>query len=384
MNSQKFYLNLMIIFIGIASLTYNTSIHFLRSIGYGSVIVLFCAGLLLFIINKKFNKLTQPSVIVLVYIIFFLYLLGMARNFTFIAIKDLCLFLISMIFFLSFLKIDMRFFNHKLCAFIIGIQLVILYFPLLLHTGFSSIDNGYKSIYSTTTFLGIFSCLMSEIALLCWVRFQNKIWITYVFFWGYLCWVSKVRTALVAMTLLIGLLCFSKIAYQLNLRKKYGYILKWVVISSIFLFIFVYPTIQKTSWFPSLSLFVYVTTGKVLMSGRDIIWKDAFNLIQNKWLLGYGLDYSYLGEISIHNSYLNILLQGGILQLSIIIIFINLLLNYIINYNNDFKLLCLICCLVNLLMCVTETMLFGGQIIIQILIWVIWGISVNKEVGAYK
>ena len=115
------------------------------------------------------------------------------------------------------------------------------------------------------------------------------------------------------------------------------------------------------------------------MSGRNIIWKNAMLVISKSPIIGYGLDYSKYFDTAIHNSYLNILLQTGLVGLGCVMLMINTTLNRMIKNGNKLSYLLFILCIVNLFMCSTEVMLLQGQIILQIIMWGLLGSGTNKE-----
>ena len=99
-----------------------------------------------------------------------------------------------------------------------------------------------------------------------------------------------------------------------------------------------------------------------------------------KPFFGYGLDYSksFVDEInSVHNSYLNILLQVGFVGFICVFLFINRIFVETERSNN---IKCHIIegfSLINLIMCTTEVMLLQGQVILQLIMWIIMGVGIG-------
>ena len=154
-------------------------------------------------------------------------------------------------------------------------------------------------------------------------------------------------------------------------------VLTYVTILS---FIMIYPVIDKYRFYSTLSDFVYQYTGKILLSGRNIIWQYYIQRIRENPFFGYGLDFAYNftdSVSSVHNSYLNMLLQVGFVGLICVFLLINYVLVRLEKSNNKGSHTIEVFTLINLVMCTTEVMLLQGQVVLQIIIWVLMGVGLG-------
>ena len=268
--------------------------------------------------------------------------------------------------------------NIKWQKYIVGIQLIILFTPMMLGRGFSSIDSGYKSIFTTTTFVGLFSCISIELCVLCFLSSKERIWEVYIIAWIYLVWCSKVRTALLGVLIVFLLIIIFKFINK-KIRRSILKLAKWILFASLIIIIVIYPQFDRFPFYEEVSNYIYIHTGKIFFSGRNEIWIEALNIAKKSPLLGYGLDYSQQFDISVHNSYLNILLQTGILGIFAFLLLINNILNTIIKKNQFLSTILFIFAIVNLLISSAEVMLLQGQLVLQLVIWCLFGIGINQK-----
>ena len=248
----------------------------------------------------------------------------------------------------------------------------------MLGRGFSSIDSGYKSIFTTTTFVGLFSCISIELCVLCFLSSKERIWEVYIIAWIYLVWCSKVRTALLGVLIVFLLIIIFKFINK-KIRRSILKLAKWILFASLIIIIVIYPQFDRFPFYEEVSNYIYIHTGKIFFSGRNEIWIEALNIAKKSPLLGYGLDYSQQFDISVHNSYLNILLQTGILGIFAFLLLINNILNTIIKKNQFLSTILFIFAIVNLLISSAEVMLLQGQLVLQLVIWCLFGIGINQK-----
>lgn len=137
------------------------------------------------------------------------------------------------------------------------------------------------------------------------------------------------------------------ILYNIDLVKKVSVRMIWKsILVVIVLLIVVSFALSKLSFdYAELLLHNYerisalIEGGQINTSasaGRDNIWKDAFNLWGESPIFGYGL-FSYLNHFYIrpHNIFIEMLLQGGLL---LVTIFIYILWRSILKYNKILKI----------------------------------------------
>ena len=101
-------------------------------------------------------------------------------------------------------------------------------------------------------------------------------------------------------------------------------------------------------------------------SGRDEIWKDAWKLISDSPILGYGL-FSYLSKIMWpHNMFLEVLLQGGFVLLVFFVLVLLLAFN---KYRRMIKLDKAQIWLIPLMIHVFTQLLFSGSYMFETYFW---------------
>ena len=176
------------------------------------------------------------------------------------------------------------------------------------------------------------------------------------------------------------ILLFSTVVYITHNNNKILMILKWITYIVILLIVIIYPQLNSFSWYDNIATLVYEYTNKVLLSGRNGLWSEALDVIKQNPVCGYGLDYSDYFFKPVHNSYLNILLQTGMLGLISVIVLINTFLNLRIKNGKSISSAIAIITMSNLIMCSFEVMLLQGQIILQIIVWALIGLNINENV----
>ena len=208
-----------------------------------------------------------------------------------------------------------------------------------------------------------------ELSFLAYKESGKKIFILHSILFFILVTFAQTRAALLGVTVIIFtyvLLSAKKIRAFTWRLTKYGLIV-------------VYPNLEKFSWYPELSRIVYNVTGKILMSGRNIIWADAVDLIKESPLFGHGFGAFSKFNISPHNSYLGIGIQSGLFGLITVALFINSIYNNMYKYRKDTIVKACACFSAgNLVVCAFEVMLFQGQLALSLLLWLIVAIGISK------
>lgn len=372
------YVNIAIAFFCMASLSYN--VNSLQQIGFGLLIL----SILFFLLSNVIISNSAHFVSVYKISLFLLssyFILELFRNITNHAIVVLFSFFTAFIVLHTFAIVNLNHLKIKYIKNFFLLEIFILYIPLIFKTGFSPIDGGYMSIYSTTTFLGFFSCLQIELSLLLYFVKKERIWLLFIILLIILIYLSRVRTAYICVLIILLMFIFRRLTLT---RKDYFYTnLKYIFWGMIILFIFIYPQLDKYEWFSIVDSFVYLYTGKILLSGRNVIWSEGLEYINKSPYIGYGLDTSFI-DISMHNSYLQILLESGFIGIIGFFILINCIFNKIKKNTGEIYNMIFIISLVNLLLATTEVMLFHGQIILEMIVWAIMGIGLNKSLLKIK
>lgn len=358
----------------IAALTYN--VKSIQMIGMGAAAI--ALALLVLAYTSAKNWKISIGVFVPAGVLLLVYLVSIARSNSVDSIEKAFSLLYSLCLLVSLSRIDINV-SDKFMRGIFFVICIVLMIPISSASAYNVIDGGYKSIYTTTTFMGIFSCLLIEYCYLCYFKSKNKIWWIYMIILAVWVWNSKVRTAYIGLLLILAVALANCINLIPKLKKgvlKTGEYLTWTIIVA---FTIIYPNLERFSWYQQLSTVVYSVTGKILMSGRNVIWKEAFDLIMDSPLLGYGMDITDKIGISVHNSYIQCMLQFGLIGTIAVVVLIHEVLSKMMKNKCALTTVIYIFTLINLLMSTTEVMMLQGQLIIQILIWALMGIGMNKK-----
>ena len=311
--------------------------------------------------------------------VFAVYTIGLMQSFTVRGIRNYLLMYSSFFCIVvasTFAKEIITFFYRISSKMILPLAVAMM-LPMFCGYGINPMDQGYKSFFSTTTFLGIFATMLVEICLLLYSNRRSKSYLLSIVLLVYMVYKSRVRTAYVGIVLIFIMSFLLLHTASCKKRKKVSKIFKILCYLSMFAFIMIYPVLDTFEIYDRLAELTYQYTGKILLTGRNIIWKDAFAYIMRRPVWGYGLDYNKIDVLSIHNSYLNCILQLGFCGLAAVLTAINTVISKI---ENAGTMACsLISCfsLVNLVMCLNEVMLFQGQIVLQTIIWSIMGIGIG-------
>lgn len=118
-----------------------------------------------------------------------------------------------------------------------------------------------------------------------------------------------------------------------------------IILMSMLLFIILLPKLMSIDSFQSSinRVFSYITDSGIDMSktsGRDIVYTDAIHLIKMSPILGYGFFgfYKVYGQYP-HNLFLEVLLQGGLIYLFFVILFIFIMIKKLnVMLNIDYRL----------------------------------------------
>lgn len=364
-------INIAILIFWLASLLYNVAA--LQMIGF---VLLITVISVLFVISMstKQMKIKQHQFFLILLYLAIVYTIGLLRGISFRSIEVFVCLLISIVVLNTFAIIDLSSIKSKYVKTLIIFEIPLLFVPYLLGVGYNPIDGGYKSFFTTTTFLGIFSCMQIELCLLIYMALKKKIWLYFIPFFILLTWLSMVRTAYIGIIVII--ICFyfrNRFLLQTIIMLRMS---KWLLFATIMTIVLIYPNLDSFDWYEAVSAFVYVTTGKILMSGRNEDWQEGFKLISNNPMWGHGLDTSIF-DIQLHNSYLQLMLESGVMGIVGVFLLLNIIINNIIKTGSPASKTIFFFTLVNLLMCTTEVMLLHGQMVLQIIMWGIMGVGLN-------
>lgn len=374
MSQNRYLINFAIPLFCLASLLYNVGA--LQPIGFVVLLIVISLLYIINIYNKETMIIRQDLFPIILLYLLSIYIVGLLKVISFRSIEVFVCLIISIIVLNTFATIDYSIIKTKFIKALFLFEIFILFVPYLLGVGFNPVDGGYKSIFTTTTFLGIFSCMQIELCLLIYWGLKQKVWLLFIPFFLLLVWLSMVRTAYVGVLLIIT--CFFLRKSKLFQSKCFLRTSKWTLYAAIAMIVIIYPRLQSYEWYDAVNGFVYLTTGKVLLSGRNEVWEEGFELISSEPLLGYGLDTSVF-DMQLHNSYFELLLESGAIGVMGVFFLLNYILNKMMDSKTPMSIVFFFFTLVNLLMCTTEVMLLHGQMILQVVIWAIMGAGLNKK-----
>lgn len=180
---------------------------------------------------------------------------------------------------------------------------------------------GYKAVFINPNALGLLSINIFFISLFMFNIYKTKFFYFIAFLSIYMILISGSRTSLLA--LIIGYTVY--VSYQYFYNKSYYWI-------SIIIFLIIYSIaviLLNTTYQEYLIAYENISmeiTNKNLYSGRQYLWNSTLEFIEQKKYFGWGAGAT-LGDISdikysVHNYYLQNILQVGYLGLSIYILLI--------------------------------------------------------------
>lgn len=121
-------------------------------------------------------------------------------------------------------------------------------------------------------------------------------------------------------------------------------------------------------------------TGGNFFSGRNRIWEVAFNYIEEAPILGHGIDNGLLRlagiELSTHNTYIHILLQGGLIGLVIFSMFMYSIWKSYFHYLDNDIVIVAAAYLIGILIFINfEVTLIGNSVVTAIFLWLVLGVG---------
>lgn len=179
------------------------------------------------------------------------------------------------------------------------------------------------------------------------------------------------RTAMISGILFI---LFYIILYKFSklINKK----LFFIIVGSIFIITYIYINAKNYSWYTSLNFYSIKYFGKNIDSGRSYLWINSLGELKNikSWLFGLGTGITphlerYMGS-SFHNSFIQMLMQNGMVGLfCIVLIFYNIWNNIILISSIRLKALFASVLFIILIYNCMETTLLQNKAILGILQW---------------
>lgn len=144
----------------------------------------------------------------------------------------------------------------------------------------------------------------------------------------------KSSTSLVGLIMFFAYFIFKKIIEDKNILNINVFLVGYII---LFLMFVVFRAYNIFSF-----IIVNLLDKELTLTGRTEIWNTAIELIKNKIFMGYGLEteivrihrFNSMEAVHAHNFILEFLYQGGIVLLSLLVMFVNLIRKKIIEYKN--------------------------------------------------
>ena len=200
---------------------------------------------------------------------------------------------------------------------------IIISFGLFFLTGLPKIFYGLYSHFNT---LGTTMMLCLMVIVISNFKNEKRTTITDVFISliGIIVLIASTnRSALLTLLLFYSLIIIKKLFRRDELYFRIIFI---GLIVFIFWFIIIYPNLYGTDLGNTLEIISRNYFHKNFFSGRQIIWKEILDAMTGHEILGLGLstipEMIYSTNFSSHNLYLQTYLQGGLLNIAFLIIYI--------------------------------------------------------------
>ena len=178
----------------------------------------------------------------------------------------------------------------------------------------------YLFIFNNPNYLGLICVLLIFICLVAYGLTKGKRYFIYL---SILAWISNLtqsRTAILAL-LVTGVVY---LVWKIIIKHKWLYYTFFAgVMGGIITVTMFYPVANTLPSFNEINERIVEKTGKDIFTGRQEQWTQSVDLIKEKPMSGYGMEATLENltesELSTHNIYLQLLLQGGLLLLSLCI-----------------------------------------------------------------
>lgn len=201
------------------------------------------------------------------------------------------------------------------------IDLGVLSYLIIIINHYSKLEtkpSSYAFIFTNPNYLGILSVLMIFICFLAYGISSSKRYFAYPLVFIWLMKLSRSRTAMLA---LLGAGVVYILWLVIRKYKAVSYSFLALIIGGIMIVTLLYPMANSLPSFEKINTSIIDKTGKTFFSGRERIWIESVDLIKEKPIMGYGMGASLQklteGDLNTHNEYLQLLLQGGLILLSL-------------------------------------------------------------------
>ena len=356
---------------------------FLKAIGSVSIIILLMLNIFYASYNLariKFNRIIFWFIIITFYNIILLLRTPTVKALYIFLLQVILLFLITI---LSSINLENQIIS-KMITF--GKT---MYFILLIPVSIIILEGGVKAFGRFNIY---FSPVIYKLMLPCTFFFipnSKHKFLKFLFFSFIFLRIGE-RTSAIVLIVIYIIYRILKIVKKSKILYNLIFILTFIIIIG---FTYIYVNLQYMEiGYTINNMFIKYTKGN-FFSGRNIIWEIAFYYINKAPILGYGLENNILHlvgiELSEHNTYIRILLQGGILGLLIFFMFLYAIWKKYFYYLNSDLVLVSASYLIGTLVFINfEVTLVGNTVAIAIFLWLIIGIGLiecnNKKLCIFE
>jgi len=282
------------------------------------------------------------------------------------------------------LQMVLLFFAASLTSISLGEEVIenifkwgkVLYFILLIPASLIAVEGGRMAFGK---FNNYFSPVIYKIMLPCTFFFlpNSKHKLLKILFFSFIYFRMVERTSSIVLIIIY-------IMYLLLKKVKKSKTLYRLIFIGVFILIivfsYIYVQLQYTKLGYMINDIFREYTGGNFFSGRNKIWEVAFNYIKKAPIFGYGLDNGLMSsvgiELSTHNTYIHILLQGGIIGLFIFFMFIYTIWESYFKCLDDDIVVIGASYLIGILIFINfEVTLIGNSVVTAIFLWFVLGIT---------
>lgn len=351
------------------TLLYSLNVNsFIKYIAYGSSMLII--GYTIFLGTKNKIKLDMMFFSLIIYIFYniFILFLGFSKSALYIVFQEFALLLFA--FFATKLKITEESINNIERIFSKLYYCVLILTSMIFLIGKKNllINNVSMTVYKAIFAISIFPYAKSNKKTLFCI-------ISMIFFYM----IGERTSALILVIIHI----LNMVLKKINTKTTYNIIFICVIIFTLS-FINIYVKLPYTKLGIELNEYSRKISGENFFSGRNVIWKKILDSVQNNKLLG--LTYSndielyYETELSTHNLYLWLILNGGYILLILFYIYMfSIWKKYFKNIKKE-KTRIVASYFVGFMILVNfELLLLTNNFIVSLFMWFIIAIGISLE-----
>lgn len=381
LKQEKGFLN--VIFFTVLFLCMNNSPNYVFSkIGALSILSLFCINTIIFICaikNYQINKsnIKFVSSCLLIIMVYFIGIANYPNKDSIITIAKISMLMIFCILMSSF-DYEKDYYD-KMLEF--GIVIYLLMFGLeVLYYG-----SNLHIIQRNTA--GMLFVIYIYFSMLLYLKNKSLRFIIYSILFFLFIVSNRARTSVLVTVVFLsvyifwGIICKNKFIYNLFIIAVFIF---------IFAFIYFYTYGENIELFAKLNELSKIYFHKNFFSGRNIIWKNLFEYIKIKPLLGYGAgvvstDLYPDFEGSTHSFYLQVLIQVGWIGMFLWLLFFKIIWNmFWYDKDNEITRISAAFLIGILIQNIFELTFYSNKIAIGIIQWLIIAIGISQTMKKYE